>query len=159
MAMNTQEMTEDILATREEMIEEAIQRLEMLDLHEAVLRLFKKNHQLFYSERCGLKLLGKTMPVGVLYWIDNKKEFSQMVKAFEEKSGGVVYHATYEELEFGRCLDLFFVSPYKDEWERDRIELENGYSCAYVKNLDDDFCSEYGMIRFQECGGGLIRTA
>ena len=146
-------------ATREEMIQEACKRLETLDLHGDVLNYFEIDQTLYYSERGGIRFGGKTMPVGVLYWIDNNEEFSQAGKAFEEKSGGVVYHAIYEELEFGRCLDLFHVSPYKDEWEHERMKLKNGYSFVYVKNLDADWCSEYGTIQFQECGGGLIRTA
>lgn len=155
-AVSNMDETEE--PTHEEMIEEAIKRLEMLDLHPDVLNYFKKDQTLYYSERGGICWCGKTMPVGVLYWIDNNEEFSQAVKAFEKKSGGVVYHATYEELEFGRCLDLFYVSPYKDEWEDDRMRLKDGCPVVYTKNLDDEFWSEYGTIGFQECGGGCVRT-
>ncbi len=146
-------------ATREEMITEAIKRIKMLDLHEDVLHYFEEDQTLYYSERGGLRFAGKTIPVGVLYWMENEEEFENAVKAFEEKFGGVVYHATYEKTDFGRCLDLFFVSRYKDEWQRDRRELLEKCPFVYVKNLDGDMFSEYGHIEFKECGGGLIRTA
>ena len=147
------------IATHEEMVAEAIKRLSLLNLHKDVLKHFKNDQTLYYSERSGICMRNESALVGVLYWIDNREEFSQAVAAFEEKSGGVVYHATYEQTGFGRCLDLFYVSPYKEEWAHDREDLLQGYSLVYAKNFDDDLCSEYGSICFACRGGGLVRTA
>ena len=38
-------------------------------------------------------------------------------------------------------------------------DIKEGYACAYVKNLSDDFCSEFGSICFKKQFGGLVRTA
>ena len=41
----------------------------------------------------------------------------------------------------------------------DREDIEQGRSLAYVLNLDDALCSEYGSIGLAVSGGGLVRTA
>ena len=151
-------------ATREEMIQEACTRLEMLNLHPDVLSSFKKNQTLFYSERQSLKfneLFADNMfdYIGTLYHIKNNDEFVYTIKNFEEKSCGLVYHATYEKLDFGRCLDLFYVTKYKDEWSYNRKELKDGYSFVYTVNLTNKLFSECGLICFKKIDGGLIRTA
>lgn len=150
----------EALATREEQIEEAIKRLGMLkELHESVLRDFKKNQRLYYSERSDMNAFSQVFTIGTLYWIDNHAELAQIVDGFEKKYNCVVYHATLEHTEFGTCFDLFHVSPYKEEWEMDREELSEGLTCAYVSNLDCPHFSEFGSIRFIQQGGGLLRTA
>ena len=51
------------------------------------------------------------------------------------------------------------VSQYEEEWKDDRSDLKDGYALAYVKNMDDDTCSEFGSIGIKEQFGGLVRTA
>ena len=54
---------------------------------------------------------------------------------------------------------LLYVSKNEDEWEYDKDDLKAGYPLAYVKNVSDDFCSEFGSIGVRQQFGGLVRTA
>ena len=47
----------------------------------------------------------------------------------------------------------------ESEWESDREDMKIGEQLCYVKNLDNDDCSEFGYICFQKNCGGLMRTA
>lgn len=138
-------------ATAAERKQEALKRLHMLNLHPNVLRDFKQG-TLNRSDR------GKFGPltIGALFWLSDKEQ--EKVKEIEEEYGITVYHMTHERMEFGELYDLLYVSSHKDEWERDRQDLKDGYPCVYVLNMEDPFCSEFGSIGIRSVGGGLIRT-
>ena len=132
--------------TIEQKKQEAIARMKPLHLHPNVIREFEKDNILNLSESGGF-----------LYWLtDEQKEH---VSAFEEEHNALVYHAIHDDTWFGELLTFLYVSDHQEEWEADREELRDGYACAYVKNLDDDYCSEFGGIRFKQQFGGLVRTA
>ena len=139
-------------------IEEATKRLEILQkmgLHENVLSEWKTEQTVHFSEYqkfCGIE-------VGTLYWLKNEDEFMNRVQAFEQKYNALVYHCTLNYTQFGKLLTLFFVSKYEKEWNRDKEELKQQNPLAYVCNLDDDLCSEFGSILFKLANGGIIRTA
>lgn len=125
---------------------EAIARMKQLNLHKNVIREFEDENILNVSEYTGF-----------LYWLtDEQKEY---VRAFEEEHDALVYHLIYNTTEFGRLLTFLYVSHYEDEWQDDRNDLENGYTLAYVKNLDDECCSEFGSVMFRPQYGGLVRIA
>lgn len=126
--------------------EEAIARMKQLKLHTNVITEFEKENILNLSENGGF-----------LYWLtDEQKSF---VKKFEENHNTLVYHVIHDYTEFGELLTFLYVSDYEKEWQTDREELTDGYACAYVKNLDDDCCSEFGGVCFKTQYGGLVRTA
>lgn len=125
---------------------EAIQRMQMLKLHDTPIREFKENDVLNLSENGG-----------ILYWLDDKQK--EYVKEFEAKYNAVVYHVIHDYTEFGELLSFLYVSESKDEWGYDREGLKAGYALAYVKNLDDEYCSEFGSIGIKPQFGGLVRTA
>ena len=135
-------------ATAAERKQEALKRLHMLNLHPNVLRDFKQG-TLNRSDR------GKFGPLTIGALSDKEQE---KVKEIEEEYGITVYHMTHERMEFGELYDLLYVSSHKDEWERDRQDLKDGYPCVYVLNMEDPFCSEFGSIGIRSVGGGLIRT-
>ena len=140
-----------------EMIEEAVERLSLIkDLHPNVLRDFKYKQKVNYSER--------TRFAGILYWVDNEERFVKAIKEFEESHDALVYAVTHENLEFGECLTLLYVSKYKEEWEGDKKDLSskvNGvmYPYAYVLNLTHPEYSEGGSVGLVTRGGGLIRVS
>lgn len=132
--------------TIEEKKNEAIARMKLLHLHPNVIREFESENILNLSESGGF-----------LYWLtDAQKEH---VLAFEKEYNALVYHIIHDYTEFGELLTFLYVSDHQEEWEADREELREGYACAYVKNLDDDGCSELGGICFKAQYGGLVRTA
>lgn len=131
---------------------EAILRMKKLNIHENAINEFMNEGKLNLSEPA----MGNM--VGVLYWL-NKAE-KKMVKEWEEKTGYMVYHVikTYFR-ELGLCYSFLYVSKDPDEWAMDNADMDEGIQYAYVKNMDDDWCSEYGSIGIKSAFGGVLRTA
>lgn len=125
---------------------EAIARMKMLKLHKNVLREFRDEDKVNLSEN-----------KGILYWLDEKQR--SYVADFEARYGVLVYHIIHDYTEFGELLSFLYVSKYRSEWEYERRDLANGVADAYVKNVTDEECSEFGAIRFETRFGGLVRTA
>lgn len=132
--------------TKEMQKQEALERMKMLQLHKNAINEFRIQGVVNLSER-----------FGVLYWLNEQQQ--QIVKDFEIRHHAVVYHAIHNFTEFGEMLALLFVSSYQEEWEEEQEELQRGMAIAYVKNLDDENCSEFGSIGIQPSFGGLRRTA
>ena len=132
--------------------EEAIKRMKMLKIMPQVIEDFEKNNRVYYSERLD------SIFCATLYWLDNHKEYVELVKEFEKKHKALVYHAQLTHFEFSDCLALFYVSKEETEWERDRKDITNGEMFCYVANLNDEFCSDYGYIGIRPAYGGVART-
>ena len=125
---------------------EALKRMELLKLHENVIDDFKE-----------IALLNQSELGGILYWVEGEME--KKIREWEEKTGNLVYHVIHDYTEFGELLSLLYVSQYEDEWEMERDDLVDGCPLAYVMNLTDDWCSEYGSIGIRPQWGGVVRTA
>ena len=125
---------------------EALKRMELLKLHENVIDDFKE-----------ISLLNQSELGGILYWVEGEME--KKIREWEEKTGNLVYHVIHDYTEFGELLSLLYVSTYEEEWETDREDIQDGYALAYVMNLTDDWCSEYGSIGIRPQWGGVVRTA
>lgn len=125
---------------------EAVKRMQMMNLLPEVVSDFKNNQKLYKSEFNGF-----------LYWLD--KDEQNIVDNFEKEYGGTVFHIVKDYTEFGKLLTLFYVSQYPEEWERDVDCIEHNEAFCYVKNLDDDICSEFGYIGFKSVIGGIKRIA
>ncbi len=120
--------------------------MKLLKLHPNIIREFEREDIVNLSENGGF-----------LYWLtDEQKTF---VEEFEETNNALVYHVIHNDTEFGELLTFLYVSDDEEEWQCDREELADGYACAYVKNVDDDCCSELGGICFKTQYGRLVRTA
>jgi len=131
----------------EEQKAEAIERMKLMKLMPEIIEQFEKDNVVHYSET-----------MGILYWISNKPEWEEHMKRLEEKKNILVYHAELSYLEFGTCLSLFYVNSYREEWAQCKEDLQYGYSCCYVWNIDDEMCSEFGSITFRPMNGGVKRT-
>jgi len=128
------------------MKQEAIARMKLLKLHPTAIQEFKEEGVVNVSEP----------PFAALYWADTKQ--LALIKEFESMCKGLVYHVVHTQTEFGELYNFFYVSVTKDEWESDRENIKNNEACVYVKNISDDWCSEFGYIGFKRTNGGLIRT-
>lgn len=101
------------------------------------------------------------------YYIDKTQEpkLFEKIKEFEMTTGNMVYAVTHEFFEFGECYDFLIVPNFahydEDEAEAEiesmREEVKDGYVFAYVWNVDDEWCSEYGTIAVKHFGGGIKR--
>lgn len=133
--------------------EEALKRMKLLQIMPQVIKDFKDNNRVYYSER------QSTFFLATLYWVDNKEEYVKLIKEFEKKHKALVYHAQLTHLTYGDNLSLFYVSNEEEEWERDKEDILNGQLFSRVLNLDDEMCSDFGYIGIKPCMGGVVRTA
>ena len=136
------------MANREEMKNEAIRRLQELDIYKPYINGFKTKAQkvCFYENFGG-------------YWVWQEPEIEAKMKDLEEKYECVVYAITHEFAEFGECWSFLFVSKYDEEWEYEfeRTDRVNFIADAYVWNKTEDFV-EGGSICVQSFGGGIRRV-
>lgn len=131
--------------TRQKQKQEAIARMKLLKLHQNIIREFEQDDVINLSENGG-----------ILFWLDEKQ--TEYVRNFEKNYDAVVYHVIHEYTNIGEMLSFLYVSDDKYEWGYDRDDLKKGYALAYVKNPDDEECSEFGTIGIKPQYGGLIRT-
>lgn len=130
---------------KEKQKREALERMVMLNMSRQCINAFKQG-KVWESEGHG-----------ALYEVNDEEE--KIVKEFEAKHDAVVYHMIHNVFEFGECYTILYVSKDVTEWNEDRNDLENGYAFAYVKNVDDDFCSEFGTVGIRPSIGGLVRVS
>ena len=94
-----------------------------------------------------------------IYSYLKKDNIKKYVQQFEEKTGYLVYHVIKDELPFGLCYSFLYVTSFEEEWKLEREDLKHNVPIAYVKNVSDDTCSEFGRIGIKSVIGGIIRTA
>lgn len=128
----------------EKIINEAIERMKLLKLSHNCINAFR-NGKVWESEG-----------YGALYEINDDEQ--KIVDEFEKENQGCkVYHMIHNVFEFGECYTILFVSKDESEWEQDKIDIGDGYIFTYVKNIDYDYCSEFGSVAIQPSFGGLVR--
>jgi hypothetical protein len=137
-------------ATRAEIINESIRRLEQLvdkmRLNPNVIKYFKQG-KVYYSYITGFV-------IGSIDTITYDPRYEIVVKEFEEEyEGCVVYHA----IEFESMLSLLFVGNNKDTWCAE--ELIGNSIFSYTVNFEEN-TKEFGSIYVSDYmnSGALIRT-
>ncbi len=126
--------------------EEASLRLKMLDVPVRIQRDF---------ERFGRYWLC-TSPLGT--YSDLSDEMKAEIKTFEEKYEATVFMVVRVFSRAGLLDSLLYVGKYEEEWEEERIDINEGYIMTYTINHDHDFCSEFGSIAFtRNDDGGIVR--
>lgn len=126
---------------------EAIKRMEVLDIYSETIRQFEREGLISYSEP----------PLGTNYWLTEEQR--KIVRDFEEEYNALVYFAIRSYTNFGTLDSFLFVSQYKDEWVLDNNDIREGYAYAYVYNHDVPEYSEIGLIGVQPRLGGLVRIS
>lgn len=130
--------------TKEERFIEAIERMKMLKLDKDCIEAFTKG-KVWESEG-----------YGALYEV-NEQEQSYIDKFEKAHEGCLVYHMIHNIYDFGECYTMLYVSEDTDEWQSDKDDINEGYVFAYVKNIDCDWCSEFGSVAVKPSFGGLVR--
>lgn len=136
-------------------VTEALLRMKKLNLLGGVVEQFKDCGKLLKSENFCVGNRENRIPI--LYDLSDAE--TQMVRKWEEETGNMVYHVVQNRMVFGLCYSFLYVSKYTEEWEMDNEYLEEGMPLVYVKNVDDDMCSEYGSIGIKPMHGAILRTA
>lgn len=129
---------------KEERFIEAIERMKLLKLDKKCIEAFTKG-KVWESEG-----------FGALYQLSDEEQM--IIDKFEANHKDcLVYHMIHNKFEFGECYSILYVSKNKDEWQQDKEDIEEGYVFAYVENIDNDWCSEFGSIAIKPSFGGLVR--
>ena len=138
---------------RETMKNEALKRMETIELMPEVITNFKDKDTVYVSER------QNEWFNAILYSTDSYEGLNEVIQEFEKDYGGLVYHVQLTHyMEFGDLFSLFYVSKNENEWEDDNELLERGETLAYVHNMSAPFCSELGYIGFNPSMGGVERV-
>ena len=129
---------------KKERFKEAIERMKLLKLDKDCIEAFTKG-KVWESEG-----------FGALYQLRDEEQM--IVDKFEaHHKDCLVYHMIHNKYEFGECYSILYVSPDTDEWQRDKDDIKEGYVFAYVENVDNPWCSEFGSIAVKSQFGGLVR--
>lgn len=139
---------------RELQKQEALKRLEILqqiyNMHHDVLKKFKEDGRIFYSEYINKNLNG------ILYWVDNKKEFIEAIEEVENKYNVFVYNCILNHTKFGDWLSMLYVESNPVYWEDEKSRLMVGLPNAFVYDFSGNE-SEFGTIQIEGANGGLTR--
>ena len=83
------------------------------------------------------------------------------MKEIESKYGCTVYAVTHEYTSIGEMYSFLIISAYEEEWDDMITPLGNNrfYAFAYVWNVSDEDCSEFGDVAIVSFGGGIKRFA
>ena len=93
------------------------------------------------------------------FLIQLNDEQKEMVKAFEEKNGSLVYLVCHEYTNIGELYDFLYISKYQEEWDAAMTDLEANMPFAYVVNKSIPDCSEFGSIGILPIGGTIVRVS
>lgn len=130
-------------ASKEEMKEEALERLKLLGIHKNVIKEFKEENILNKSE--GI--------LGSLYWLNEEEE--EMVRKDEKNWNVLVYHIILTNtINNGKIYDLLFITEEKQYWLEERVRLKAGYVLSHTVSQ----FSESGDIFVKNKNGGLVRV-
>lgn len=132
----------------EDLKQECLTRMVILKLDKSCINAFKNDNIVWESEG-----------YGALYELNDKEK--AIVDEFElAHTKCKVYHVIHNIFEFGECYTLLYVD--LDEanlWEEERKELSEGYAFTYVKNITDEWCSEFGSVYIKPSFGGVVRLS
>ena len=129
--------------------EKAIELMKKLDIYKPYISGFENSGRVCFFENYGG------------FWVDQEPLILSKIKELEEKYNCLVYAVTHEMTSIGEMYDFLIVSAYPEEWDDTLLPEGNGtfYAYAYVWNVDDDYCSEFGDIVVHSFGGGIKRIA
>jgi len=126
--------------------QKAIENLKKLDIYKPYIKGFKNEDNICYFENYGG------------YWAWQEPELIEKVKELEEQHNCLVYAITHEYTAIGEMYSFLIVTDYEEEWDTLLEKYGNQYyGFAYVWNVDDDMCSEFGTIALSSFGGGIRR--
>lgn len=134
---------------REQQIEEAIERLKIIDSDEHLILDAFKRGEVMKSE------YQNRMFDAVLYNIDD--EVQDYINKFEKEHQALVYHVQMTPTLCGNIYSLFYVSRHIEEWDADKADLKDGYGFVWAWNKDIPMWSEFGLITFKSSMGGIAR--
>ena len=132
--------------TREEKKIKAIELMKKLDIYRPYIKGLQKEDNVCYFENYAG------------YWAWQEPDLMKKVIELEEEHNCLVYAITHEYTAIGEMYSFLIITDYEEEWDTLLEKYGNQYyGFAYVWNVDDDMCSEFGTIALSSFGGGIRR--
>ncbi len=135
------------MLTKEEQKRRAILKLNEIGSYKPYTNAFKKGTVTMYESFGG-------------YFVDNDSELFKKISEVEEKYGGTVYAVIHNFTEFGEMYTMLWQTSYAEDDEFCVHPVGGGIYgvLAYVMNVSDDSCSEFGSVGIKPALGGLLRV-
>lgn len=135
------------MLTKEEQKRRAILKLNEIGSYKPYTNAFKKGTVTMYEGFGG-------------YFVDNDSELFKKISEVEEKYGGTVYAVIHNLTEFGEMYTMLWQTSYAEDDEFCVHPVGGGIYgvLAYVLNVSDDSCSEFGSVGIKPALGGLLRV-
>ncbi len=140
---------------REKQKQEAIKRLELLQkeylVHKNVLKEFKEDGTIYYSESFG------GFYSGILYWLNNREDFLNIVNEIEKKKDIFIYHCILNHYKDNRdVLTMLYISADEENWGFEKNQLINdGFIDVCICNLDCKSFFDFRNAEIIGVNGGL----
>lgn len=139
-------------ATKLEMKNEALKRMELLGLKSEALYEFRKNDVVKYSKT--ENILGQN--VTVLKNVNEKMK--EYIDLCEEMNGVLVYHAIYTEDKQSEYLTILFVLGEKELWRAERQMIAERSICTFTIDLNRPSGNHIEILWVKKSNGGLIKA-
>ena len=132
------------MKNKQQMKESAVETLRKIKSYAPYTNAFKTKGTVTMYERFGG------------YYVTKDSELDKKIKEIEKKYNGLIYAAIHNFTEFGE-LYTFLWEGAEDETYVEKGEGNEYYVFAYVWNVDDEMCSEFGEVIITSMLGGLER--
>ena len=129
---------------------ECVRRLCAMQIDPDVTERFKQQ-DFFYDFDHLLCSVGRE---GLLFPLDNHQKAK--AKEINEKYGVMPYFVIRTFTTIGTMDSYLYVSEDDEEWGDQYHDIIEGYPIAYVDNLQDPDCSEFGGIQIKRIFNGCI---
>lgn len=143
--MNTQNEVKEAKVPRGLKFQEAIRRMEYLEIHQDAIKAFKDENKVPLSLSSDPELYGV------------RRNSVDRIADFEKQHNALVYYVIFTPTSIGDMESYLFVSDYQEEWESDWDDIHEGYALSWVNNLTYLECSEFGTISFIKTEAGTLR--
>lgn len=136
------------MATREEMKQEGIRRLQLLDIYKPYIRKFssKATTPTFFENFAG-------------FYANQEPKLVDKIKELEADGKYLVYAITHECVDDMYTWAFLLVSEDKDNWayEFEKLGVRDFYTFCWVENETIPRFSEFGDSGFESAYGGIKR--
>lgn len=143
--MNTQNEVREAKVPKALKLQEAISRMEYLELHPDAIASFKDENKVPLALGSDTELYGVS------------RNNVDRIADFEKQNNALVYYVMFTPTSIGDMESYLFVSDYQEEWESDWDDIHEGYALSWVNNLTYPECSEFGTISFVKTKAGTLR--
>lgn len=126
--------------------ERGVECLKKLNIYPPYIEGFKKSKKVCLFEGFGG------------YWIDKGSEVDKKIREIENRYQCLVYAVTHNITNFGELWGFLIVPDGEEELDEYLVCPQGDglfITYAYVWNVDDDMCSEFGDILVRSFGGGI----